>query len=223
MRKTALTIMMITMIGAVAYGQGNYFGKILDWGPERELYCYDGYVFDPLIEADSGRIFILYKVWTSTINIYEIHSYDNGDTWSEPIDVFERGVYGKAMSLKGDTLHVIGQTAPGTGLLYRRTTDAGGSWSDVDMLVENCYGGKISISTYNDMVFCTYLNNDNDDIMLLRSFDNGLSWEEPTILVEGTGLMQPPYMTNSDGVWHFVYSTRISNPPYGSEIYYTRS
>jgi hypothetical protein len=222
MKKIVLIIIMITIIGGgAAYGQDDYFGKVLDWGPERELYCYEGHVLEPLIEADSGRIFILYRVFASTEIIYEIHSYDNGDTWSEPIDIFARGAFGKAICMEGDNLHVNAQSSPGSGLLYCRTTDAGGSWSDVDMLAEDSYGGN-TICAWNDKVFCTY-NNANPDIILLRSFNNGVSWEEPTILVEGAGLMQPPYMTNSDGVWHFVYSTRISTPPYGSEIYYTRS
>jgi hypothetical protein len=221
MKKIAMIIMMIAVTGVIAYGQDNYFGKVMDWGPERELYCYDGYVFDPLIEADSGRLFILYRVWMSTENIYEIHSYDNGDTWSEPSDVFERGAYGIAMCMEGDTLHANAQSSPGSGLLYRRTTDAGVSWSDVDMLAEDSYGGN-AISAWNDKVFCTY-NNANPDIILLRSFDNGVSWEEPTILVEGAGLMQPPYMTNSNGVWHFVYCSGCANPPYSFEIFHTCS
>jgi hypothetical protein len=219
MKKMILLISVMIVAGGSAHGDDGYFGKILDWDPERELICY-GSIYAPLIEADSSGLFIIHRVGGS-YRLYEMHSYDNSGTWSDPFDVFERAAWGESMSLEGHNLHVAAQTMPGSGLLYRRTTNAGYSWSDVEMLVENANCGRTSINIWNDEVFCTY--NQGADIMLLRSFDNGLSWEQPLRIVDDANLMQSPYLANSDGIWHFVYCSGCANPPYSYEIYYIRS
>jgi hypothetical protein len=220
MKKMILLISVMIVAGGSAHGDDGRLGKILDWDPERELICYDGDVFNPLIEADSERLFIIYDVLASTENIHEIHSEDGGVTWSDPFDVFERGAWGKAMSLEGGNLHVIAlaMEGPSGGLMYRRTTNAGYSWSDIQMLASEAVLPRNTICTKNDKVLCTY-NNIDGDIMLLRSFDNGLSWEQPLRIVEDAYLSQPPHMVNSNGIWHLVFCSGCTNPPYSYEIF----
>jgi hypothetical protein len=218
-----MIILMITIIGGSAHGDGGLFGKIMDWEPERELICYPA-IGEPLVEADSDFIYIVYGVNILSRYTYEIHSSDGGNTWSDPYNVFESAVIGaKAMALEDGNLHVIDLAVeqPIAGLAYRQTTDGGYSWSEIQTLrTDACYG-RISICAENNKVFCTY-NNHNTDIMLLRSFDNGHTWEQPLRIRENGGLIQPPYMAYSEGIWHFAFAER-SHPDWGREIYYTRS
>jgi hypothetical protein len=224
MKKTALIIMIITALGTIAHGGDNSFYKTFDWGPERPLICYPN-IFDPLIEADdSGRIFVVYTGANVTQgnHSFEMHSYDYGNTWSDPYDIFETEVTGaRVMALYGENLHVIDHRVT-AGLIYRRTTDAGYSWSEIETLATDAIYGRLSIYVNNEEVFCTY-NNPNTDIILLRSFDNGHTWEQPLTIVEEGHLIQPPYLAYSDGIWHFAYSNYPSDPPVRYEIYYMNS
>jgi hypothetical protein len=220
MKKTALIIMIITALGTMAYGDDHPFYKTLDWEPARPLICYPT-VLDPLIEADSECIFVVYNGSNVTQgeHIFEMHSHDNGETWSDPFDVFEGDAGGHSIAADGNNLHVI--ALYGTGLLYRRTTDAGYSWSEIKMLVTDARYWRMSICAHNNKVFCTY-NNDIYITKLLRSFDNGQTWDEP-LIIGNAHLIQPPYMVYSNSIWHRTYCTFQNEPPAAWEIFYTRS
>lgn len=176
-------------------------------------------------------------------NIYYQHSFDGGATWSDtiPLTYVTAGdtshLY-PCLSVSGTTVHVVwlygdNSNFMALGALYRRSDDAGNTWSDAVMIAPG-YRGEVG--GLNPMIIATgshlhvswagYTNNPGDyraRTFYCASEDNGHTWNTPVEVSEhGNNLrVIQTAMAVTGTTIHLAWATM------GSEertfIYYRRS
>jgi hypothetical protein len=149
---------------------------------------------DMLVVPD-GRIYVAYAVAVNEWRgVYIARSENNGQSWTEPLLIFDAAVAGWDMIGKprlaatgDDELHITWNrySVPPAGdalnIYYARSSDGGESWSAPQTVVER-------VSTWNDLIgigerTVHRLWQENRDgfgwLWHETSFDNGLTWNPP--------------------------------------------
>lgn len=129
------------------------------------------------------------------------------DTWAEssiPSNIYPAnggpGLLWPRMAVSGNTVHVVAVTTPvanGGAIyegidghpLYYRSTDGGATWDMVDVILPGMdnttiaeFGGDVySIDASGETVAIAFFDGWND-LSLLKSTDNGASWEKKIVL-----------------------------------------
>ena len=175
---------------------------------------------DILVDA-AGRIVIAFAV---PINegrgIYIIQSTDFGETWSQPVQVFDAVSAGVQMvdqpkiGLSGDgRLHLLfkkyslQEGGQPVGLYYSQSIDGGATWS-VSELISEQYVKWSDIIYNNGNLYRFWQELDgsilNDFYQL--SQDEGLTWTTPTnIVISSTNTTEPVLAIGPDKLVHFIY------------------
>lgn len=128
-----------------------------------------------------------------------IHSQNNGGTWDSPVDL-PGNLYGLdsfVLAATGPYVYAIWQEVLGcegeTEVIFQRSTDNGVSWED-DVSLAGCGGEEGNFVDYSAMavsgskIFVLY--SDGGDIHIIRSLDNGDSWNSRTNLSNNPGSSQ---------------------------------
>jgi hypothetical protein len=152
---------------------------------------------DMLVVPD-GRIYVAYTVvlneWRG---VYMARSENNGQSWTEPLLIFDAAMAGWDMVGKprlaatgDDELHItwnrysLPPAADALNIYYARSSDGGESWSAPQVVVER-------VSTWNDLIGIgertvhRLWQENRDGFGLLwheTSFDNGLTWNLPVTI-----------------------------------------
>ena len=187
---------------------------------------------DVLVDA-TGRIVVVYVVpFNEQRGVYLIQSADNGNTWSEPIKVFDAATTGWAMvndakiTVDGNgRLHVLFSVFSGLQdhpekLYYSQSSDGGLTWSAPEIINEGwvvwsdivCYDGQTVHRLWqeNDKSFIANL----DQI----SEDGGSTWGKPINATDVSDVATPVTLAlNATGGFHLMQLVAQDSIPYLKE------
>jgi hypothetical protein len=173
----------------------------------------------PVIAAgDLQNLFVVYAVPVNeSRGIYMVHSSDDGETWDQPIRIFDAQAAGWEMAdhpailiTQQGRLHILWrretplEPVKGIGLGYSYSDDGGKTWSAADLSVS---GGQIQWSDLvplpQGQLFRAWLDTENNqpEIISQVSVDNGQTWQDPVSVVSsGTVIGNPSLVSNGSGV-----------------------
>ncbi|MCA9921105.1 MAG: exo-alpha-sialidase [Anaerolineales bacterium] len=137
---------------------------------------------------------VLYVAYTIPLNegrgIYLTRSLDNGDSWSDPVLVFDGEANGwevvgrpRIAQTLGDTLHLtwtqdVPTSSSTLSMVYARSTDDGRSWSEPEVVTEETVVWSGIVGVGDRTVHRAWLGLSDSRTLLWHqvSFDNGLTW-----------------------------------------------
>lgn len=174
---------------------------------------------------EQGTQFVIYSSRKNENGIYAVNSTDGGDTWSDPVSIFEATAEEPNISQlhvtrsKSGWLHVIWDVydigGQGRGIYYSRSKD-GMDWSE-SLLLESAPEGlgtqTPAIIEYKDILYVVY--NLTPKIMMRRSLDNGITWDDPvTMFSRHVGVNGSlSLVIDSNNELHLFFGQRISGNP----------
>ncbi|MCP5100991.1 MAG: exo-alpha-sialidase, partial [Chloroflexi bacterium] len=139
---------------------------------------------------------IIYVAYTIPLNedrgIYLIRSRDNGDTWSEPLKVFDGLENGwqnvgrpQLTWTLGDNMHMVWTRDVPTSnstlaMVYARSEDNGATWSEPELVTEETVVWSDVLGVGDRTVHRAWLGLSDSRTLLWHqvSFDNGLTWSD---------------------------------------------
>ena len=204
------------------------------WEPDMRLtndggISWTSYTSARCLAAGSGGG--LHAVWfddrDGNYEIYTKRSTDYGTTWEADTRLTNNTAdqYHPAVAAAGTMVHVVWwdeRNVPNTEIYYKRSTDAGVTWSDDTRLTEDSAKSHFpSIAAAGDTVHVVWWDERTGwDIHYKRSTDAGVTWSDDVALTTTLGLSMWPSVAVSEGSVHVVwFDDRDGN----QEIYYKRS
>jgi hypothetical protein len=169
-------------------------------------------------------------VWTdhrtNGYAIYYIRSTDKGITWNTAVPLTD--TTGKAsmpvIAVSGSSVHVVWMdTIAGIRVSdYKRSLDGGNTWGP-DVLLDNNTKFWPGVATSGSRVYVT-LNKEvasgNTEVFLVRSFDNGNTWQAEQKLSNASGRSEDPAISVQGADVHLSWNDNRSGV---MEIYYIHS
>ncbi|MGD2158851.1 MAG: sialidase family protein [Anaerolineales bacterium] len=175
-----------------------------------------------IVVGSQGAIYIVYAVPVNEgRGIYLTHSDDYGETWSEPIQIFDGASTSWAMldqprlalTSAGD-LHLLwthynlrsGEAEP-VALSYVRSQDGGKAWSESETVTESSVVWARVLSTVNGSVYRFWQEGNVGRFSLEheRSLDNGATWERAEqIAFLGDTIATPTLSKDLAGNFHLL-------------------
>ncbi len=160
--------------------------------------------------------------------IYYKRSTNKGLTWNSDIRLTNNysDSYNPSVSAAGSIVHVVWYDYRDGGgeIYYKRSSDAGISWG-TDKRLTNNSGSSLapSISVSDQDVHIVWQDNSDgiEEIYYMRSADEGMNWEQDTIITNNQDGSYLPSVAVSGLVVHVVWA--IGEMPWNREIYYKRS
>lgn len=225
---------MHKMTSSFLVGLSLLAGAAVAWEPDVRLTTDGGVSWTSYTSARclaAGSNGGLHAVWfddrDGNYEIYTKRSTDGGSTWlvdtrltSNPADQ-----YHPAVAAVDSTVHVVWwdeRQGLNSEIFYKRSTDAGASWSDDTRLTyDTAKSHYPSIAAAGDTVHVVWWDERTGwDIWYKRSTDAGATWSADIALTTTLGLSMWPSVTVADGSVHVVwFDDRDGN----QEIYYKRS
>ena len=151
--------------------------------------------FSPYILAGvSGKIYVAYAIpLNEDRGIYLTQSNDNGETWSQPIQIFNGVTAGSQvvdqpkLAITSDgVLHVLWNQTSVLGknnsprLYYSRSLDGGLTWADPTVVVDGPTTWDQILGFGNFIQRIWQANENSQSILWLQtSTDGGLNWSQP--------------------------------------------
>lgn len=185
------------------------------------------YATATLAGDNSGNLFIVYSGQKEGIGLYEVHSTDGGNTWSEPAIVslvYEEERLPVFIGLDVDQqgrLHTVWSivdslTGIGFEIYYARLEADHAQWSDPIPLATKDEGDYStnwpSIKVYQDELVVIYMDGPPTRWMR-RSRDGGQTWTVPVRPFPHEGeYVGAPLLIDSNGVLHMILGNRIGTP-----------
>jgi hypothetical protein len=139
----------------------------------------------------------VYVGWeSSSLEPVVRHSSNNGGTWDSPSELpsYQYGLDSFALGATGPYVYAVWQEVIGceeeTELLFSRSIDNGATWAD-DVTLAGCGGEGGNFVDYlvmaisGNKIFVLY--SDQGDINIIRSTDNGASWNSRNNLSNNPG------------------------------------
>jgi hypothetical protein len=167
---------------------------------------------DILVDAN-GVLHVIYAVpLNQERGIYYTRSEDGGDSWADPVTVFDAEGAGWAMAdhpalamSPAGRLHAVwsrgavGGPFPPEAVVYARSTDGGASWSEPTTMAEGAYGWPAVVAPLAGRVHLLWGDvSDGRSWTHRRSLDGGRSWEYQQ-QVRGLRGVPGPLGVTSDG------------------------
>ena len=176
-------------------------------------------------QSEQGTLYVAYNGREFGNSIYVVESSDNGENWTDPSPLFFALTEApniaqlQLMIDKSGELHalwgVFTLTAQGRGVYYARSKD-GLEWSQPILLAQSQDGlgtQRPTIIEYEDQLLVLY--NLSLKIMMRRSSDGGLTWDEPSLLfsrhVGVNGDMS--LVIDGNNALHLFFGQRITGNP----------
>lgn len=140
------------------------------------------------IEASEGTIHLVRQDnEDGSDRIYYMRSLDNGMTWGNTslLSLDVESAHESSMAVHGSSVHVVWSFDKNNNLdlHYRRSTDGGTTWDEIEELVEgpDQYGGG-NVAVHESNVHVTWITDkhasDNFEVYYKRSTDNGENWSD---------------------------------------------
>jgi hypothetical protein len=203
-----------------------------DWMPSQRLTWTSGASAVPQIAVDS--IGIIHLVWPDytpgSPEIYYRRSKDKGSTWTTKQRLTwtsSDSLYAVIAADTSSRIHMVWQdmTSDNCDLYFKRSTDAGGSWSTGQRLTwTSGYSFAPAISVDSPDGLHVVWQDDspgNDEIYYKQSTDGGATWSTSKRLTWTSGESRlPDVAVDSLGTLHVVW---YDGTPGNDEIYYKRS
>jgi hypothetical protein len=160
--------------------------------------------------------------------IYYTHSTDGGSTWEDEQRLTDdpNNSYGPAVSVSGSYVHLVwvsyDYNSGDYEVHYKHSSDGGINWGDEFCLSCNslkAYNASIAVSGSDVYVVWYDVRDNNAEIYLRKSTDDGLNWEPEFLLTGDFAYPQMPSIAASGSTVHVVWWD-LRN---GSKIYYKGS
>jgi len=179
------------------------------------------------IASQSSNVHVV--LWDNRDGNYEIYytrSTNAGATWEPDIRLTNNPAISGSSSIaaSGDTVHVVwnDNRTVNWGLYYKRSTNAGISWSEDTLLTPNGNIGPTTICSDGSAVHVAWSDarDGNDEIYYMHSSDGGTTWSADSRLTFDSALSEYPSITVSGSTVHVVW---WDSRDVDWEIYYKRS
>jgi hypothetical protein len=228
MKRTGLVVLFLGLLLFVQAARA-------DWEPARRITWNSGYSGDPQIAVDSaGRIHV---AWCDYSNenfplIFYKNSTDGGASWSPAKMISTNGLSASRPAIAVDAannVHVVWQEAHPhpSSVYYKRSTDAGATWSGYRPLdyvpIGGCHEPDIAGGSLNIVHAVWYIEDENSfsEVFYGKSTDRGAAWLPDKRLTWTTGTSEAPaIIADLSGNLHVVWQ---DNTPGNAEIYYRKS
>jgi hypothetical protein len=187
---------------------------------------------DILVDAD-GQLVIVYAVpFNEKRGIYMVRSTDFGDTWSEPVSVFDAEsadwnmVNRPKIALSGDgRLHVLfikysGLDYQPDGLYYSQSRDGGSSWDEPNLVKNGAVFWSEIVAVGEGMVHRLWQQNDEAVVANIHQFsaDGGDNWGKAVDITDVSDTVMPVTLaSNNLGDMHFIQAVQERSSPYFKE------
>ncbi len=177
------------------------------WLPEQQISNADGRSEDPAIAVRGADVHLSWNDNRSgTMEIYYIHSQDNGLTWGPETPLTSTNSYSSMVSLNGQNVDVpYGNTEAGNFDIYLRQSADNGSNFGPAMQLTNSSNAEAYPYLVRDglklhMVYLEFMSPNAG--YYLHSDDGGVTWD-PAFFI-GTGLQ--PFIAYSGCVLHVIWA-----------------
>jgi hypothetical protein len=183
-----------------------------------------------MIGDSEGNLTVVYNGKAEGVGLYEVHSYDGGDTWSDPTKIFlvnQENRWPYSMRLAYDRqgrLHavwsVVSDLGVGEGIYYSRQEADRSHWSTPIRLASRD-GLDYSthwpaIAVYNDELIVVYQDSNPPALYMRQSNDFGQTWSPPIRPWDHEGESENPVLLiDSNNVLHVVQGNRFGDPIIG--------
>jgi hypothetical protein len=155
------------------------------------------------VDAETGRIFVSWTNFGSSVTMRLTYSDDMGLTWNGPI-VFSSSGQGSVPRADGASDYVYLTWKSGSNIVFTRSSDNGLTWSTPTNIVTglndpmNPYGSdrihgfpSMDVDDATGNVYIVYaarqLAPDFSDIYFIASTDHGASWSNPRVISTSPG------------------------------------
>lgn len=158
-----------------------------------------------------GTIYLAYEDRNNqnTYQIYLMKSTDNGDSWSEPVQISQAEYHSRWVNLVAANGTVYATWNAQTGgnyddldLFFAKSTDNGESWSDPVNISNNmAYNARLDIEVLGNSVFIAVSAKPTElqsDIFVYRSENDGEDWENLGNFSDNTGSSSRPNLWLSE-------------------------
>lgn len=184
------------------------------------------FAFAALASDDNGNLFIVYEGKVAGIGLYEVHSTDEGDTWSDAATVFlvyQPEQWATAIQLDVDPhgqLHSVWSVWSSAGhsdaIYYARLNAEHSRWSEPTLLAKRDAGDYeadwASIVDYEDELIVVYQDSFPTTRWMRRSRDSGETWSNPVRLFPHVGEHgSANFLVDSSGILHMFFGARTSD------------
>jgi Neuraminidase (sialidase) len=187
------------------------------WGPDQRLVFMQGGGWYPRAVCCGDTIHLVW--WQAYIGHDEVfykRSTDAGWTWEADVLLSVEDSQSSVLpqvAVSGNIVHVIWHEED-FGILYRRSTNSGVTWQDIDSIIPGI--GYSSIQAFNDTVYISGIS--GGILQFTKSIDGGNNWELPINITSASA--SPILKTISNNTLNLVVSYR-GYP--AVEIYHVRS
>ena len=188
-----------------------------------------------LIGNGTGDLYVVYVGEGDGLGIYEVHSNDGGDTWSDPTPVsflFDANLFPAHIELtldKEQNLHavwsIMNERGLGEKVYYARRDVSTGQWSEPFLIAAregNDYAADWgSIIEYKDLLIIMYMDGTipagiPPTRWMRTSKDGGRTWTEPVqpfphVGENGIAVM----LIDSSNELHILLANRVGEPAIG--------
>lgn len=180
--------------------------------------------FAALAGDDRGNLIVVYSGQREGIGLYEVHSADAGDTWSEPATVsLVEEPWPTTIQLDMDRqgrLHAVWRLVSANldeEIYYARLEADRAQWSEPILLAERDEGDFgvdwASIIVHRDELFVIYHDGFPPTRWMRRSTDGGQTWTAPVRPFPHQGTYEyAVLLIDSNEVLHMILGNRIGNP-----------
>jgi hypothetical protein len=155
----------------------SYLHSQSGWGPDVRLTYFWGYSYNPRAACNGDTVHLVWWESYAHEEVFYKRSTDAGWTWEADVRLSVEDTQTSALpqiAVSGNTVHVI-WFEDDFGLLYRRSTDDGASWGNIDSIVP--LGVHSSIDVFGDTVYICGITGSTGDLLFTKSIDNGNNWE----------------------------------------------
>ncbi|MEO0095189.1 MAG: hypothetical protein ABIL66_04780, partial [candidate division WOR-3 bacterium] len=107
------------------------------WGPDTRLSYRQGYSYDPKAACNGDTIHLVWWESYAHEEVFYKRSTDAGLTWGEDVMLSVEDGQSSVLpeiAVSGNTVHVI-WFEDDFGVLYRRSTDGGANWENIDSII----------------------------------------------------------------------------------------
>ena len=168
---------------------------------------------------------------TGGYQVYYLHSLDAGATWDTAVQLSNDSagrIFNPSIAATGATVHVAWPSSAVNAIMYRRSNDAGVTWSAEESLVVTTAGlGDACLAADGNTVGLAWGDerdgNYNGELYLKRSGDGGQSWTPDTRMTFRTDTIDgEPCLAVNGNSWHLVW-TQSSWTGFHARSWYQRS
>jgi hypothetical protein len=180
-----------------------------------------------LVGDESGNLFIVYAGNIEDRGLYSIVSSDSGDSWTEPVQIYDTDneyLWPSSLDAHIDQLrqlHLVwtvrtNDRVYNEGVFYSKMDTTNLQWGE-PIILADLKDGKlawsISIIEHQSELFAIYHDDEPTTRFMRNSRDGGETWSQPMRLFEQVGSNgAASLVVDGNGVLHMFFGNRIGWP-----------